>query len=105
MRDPQNIVLFQIRTIECILVKSGNFNWKILETQQSSRTNDQSENKADYLQRVQSAHSLPDSLCVDSGMDRPQSEKSCGMMDCPSWIAPSWAPCEQSKCIAINTGK
>ena len=100
------IFLFQTRTIECILIKSGEFNWKrIEEDSQHTLVDDENEYKEEYLRRVQSAHSLPDSLCVDSGMDRPESERPCGMTDCPSWISDSWLPCEQSKCIAKNTGR
>ena len=62
------------------------------------------DSKREYLRRVESAHSLPDSLCEDSGMDRPNSEWNCGLMECPSWIAPAWASCEYSKCISTNTG-
>ena len=68
-------------------------------------SNEQNADEKEYLRRVESAHSLPDSLCVDSGMGRPNGEKSCGMIVCPSWIAPSWEPCEKSKCVAKNTGE
>ena len=91
--------------IECILIKSGEFNWKRIENSQHTLVDDKYNYKEEYLRRVQSAHSLPDSLCVDSDMERPESERACGMTDCPSWIAASWAPCEHSRCIAKNTGK
>ena len=80
-------------------------NWKIIESEQTSDTAIDIDVKKDYLRRVESAHSLPDSLCVDSGMDQPKSEMSCGLMECPSWIAPAWLSCEQSKCVSPNTGK
>ena len=87
------------------MVKSGGlYNWKILEDERDREIQDKV-SKDEYLQRVESAHSLPDSLCVDSGMGRPKTDKSCGIMDCPTWVAPSWEPCENSKCIAKNTGE
>ena len=96
-------ILFKTRTVECILVKSGNLNWKIIDSEESSEVDTNEKNL--YLRRVESAHSLPDSLCVDSGMGRPNSEKSCGIMECPSWIAPTWLSCELSKCVSTNTGE
>ena len=91
------------RTVECVLVKSGKLNWEIIESAQSSEVS--TDDKNQYLRRVESAHSLPDSLCVDSGMGRPNSEKSCGIKECPSWIAPTWLSCELSKCVSTNTGE
>ena len=96
----------QIRTVECILVRSTEFSRRRKNNKPHiSNSNRNDEDKEDSFDDVVSSHSLPDSLCVDSGRDRPSSERSCGMAVCPSWIAPSWAPCQNSKCIAKNTGK
>lgn len=48
---------------------------------------------------------VDDNLCLDAGLERPDTFSKCGIDECPKWSVTDWTPCETSKCFAWNTGK
>ncbi len=48
---------------------------------------------------------IPPSLCVDAGLLMPESARSCGVAECPQWIAHRWNSCRKAKCVAKNQGE
>lgn len=48
---------------------------------------------------------VDDNLCIDAGVEMPETFSKCGIDDCPKWFANDWTPCENSKCFAWNTGE
>jgi len=51
------------------------------------------------------AETIPDAICVDAGVTKPQTEASCNNhTPCPRWFALDWPDCDQSKCLSRKTG-
>ncbi len=71
---------------------------------------------------------IPQSLCVDAGLRMPETARSkkkwthtmiwqrtslnyffktrsCGLRECPRWIASRWGSCRRAKCVAKTSGK
>ena len=67
---------FQIRTVDCVVVKPDG----VTET-------------------------IPENFCSDSGLVAPVAVQDCGLGDCPKWQSGEWQSCKEAKCIAKNTGQ
>ena len=50
------------------------------------------------------AETIPDSICEDAGVEKPQTETACDNTPCPRWFTSDWPECEESKCISRKTG-
>ena len=90
----------QTRTVQCVLVKGNDDD---MEDVSSGGGHDKKSSSSSSAAAVSSSL-LPDSLCVDSGLEKPAAKQKCGLSECPQWIAEQWMPCEETKCIARNTG-
>lgn len=51
-----------------------------------------------------SMENIPDSICLDAAVEKPETEAPCESGPCPKWFASEWSDCNQSKCVSRKTG-
>ena len=48
---------------------------------------------------------IQSSFCRSAKIKKPKRIRSCGLMNCPTWIKSPWAPCPTAECKSRKTGK